>query len=104
MSKWPISIGAALLCGGVALDASSAPEAVGCVAIKSSAPYQAVGYGHLASVQNNCEKSVRCELWTDVDPQPRHVVELESKGSTTVAFRRDSPSREFRVQVSCQFR
>ena len=84
-------------------DASGAP-ALTCVSIQNLSPYQAVGYGHMAKVQNNCERSVRCELWTDVDPQPRHLVELESKTKTLVAFRRDSPTRQFKVQASCVLR
>jgi len=103
MSKWPICLGAALLCGSTATTAVGA-AAGGCVMIQTSTPYQAVGYGHIATVQNNCERSVRCQLWTDVDPQPRHAVELEPKANTTLSFRRDSPSRVFRVFAECQFR
>jgi hypothetical protein len=103
MSKWPICLGAALLGGSAVSNAAGAPPP-GCVVIQTATPYQALGYGHLATVQNNCERAVRCELWTDVDPQPRHPVELEPKASTTISFRRDSPSRVFRVTAQCQFR
>jgi hypothetical protein len=104
MRKWAICLGASLLCGSAVTSAAAAPPANSCVAIQTSTPYQAAGYGHLATVQNNCERAVRCELWTDVDPQPHHGADLDPKASTMIAFRRDSPSRVFKVFAQCQYR
>lgn len=107
-----MSLAALLLCGSAVADAAGARSgspaaespASSCVAIQSSAPFTGTGYGHVASVKNNCAKAVRCELWTDVDPQPRHALELEPQARAELTFRRDSPAYQFRVFAQCSYR
>lgn len=80
-----------------------APENIACVKVRAFARYAGLGYQHLATTNNECSGPVRCELWTDVDPEPQHVVELEPHAATETVFRIGSPAREFRVEYRCVY-
>ena len=84
--------------------APAAPERLACVKVKAFARYAGLGYQHLATTDNECARPVRCQLWTDVDPEPQHVVELEPRSSVDTVFRIGSPAREFRVDYRCAYR
>ena len=83
--------------------APAAPERLACVKVKAFARYAGLGYQHLATTDNECARPVRCPLWTDVDPEPQHVVELEPRSSADTVFRIGSPAREFRVDYRCVY-
>jgi hypothetical protein len=75
----------------------------GCVAVQATARYVGPGYNHIASATNGCQRPVVCELWSDVDPEPRHVLTLEPGASADTVFRIDSPAYGFRAFYRCQW-
>jgi hypothetical protein len=83
--------------------APAEPARIGCVKVRGVARYAGLGYQHLATTENECARPVRCQLWTDVDPEPQHVVELEPRSSGDTVFRIGSPAREFRVDYRCSY-
>ena len=76
----------------------------GCVVVQAVARYGSSGYNHIASARNDCARPVRCELWTNVDPAPQHVVDLEPQASGDTVFRLDSPAYDFVVHYRCRYR
>jgi hypothetical protein len=76
----------------------------GCVAVSASARYVGPGYNHVASSVNHCARAVECELWSDVDPEPHHVIQLEPGASADTVFRIDSPAYAFRAYYRCRYR
>ena len=86
------------------LPSQAAETQRGCVAVRASARYVGPGYNHVASAENQCPRAVVCELWSDVDPEPHHVVELEPRASADTVFRIDSPAYAFRAYYRCRYR
>lgn len=92
----------ACLFGGA--PAQAKPAQKGCILIHVSSPHAGAGYNHVATAENRCSSAVQCELWTDVDPEPRYVLELEPQASKDVTFRREAPGYEFRAYYRCRYR
>jgi hypothetical protein len=84
-------------------DATAQAESVrkGCLLINVSSPFAGAGYNHVATAKNECHSAVRCELWTDVDPQPHHLLELEPQATKDITFRREAPGYGFRAHYRC---
>jgi hypothetical protein len=97
------SLSLALLFLTTTAAAPAAPDRIGCVKVRGHARYAGLGYQHLATTDNECARPVRCQLWTDVDPEPQHVVELEPRSSAETVFRIGSPASEFRVDYRCAY-
>ena len=76
--------------------------AMSCVHVQTEAPYRAYGYDHLVTIENGCDKPVRCTVKTDVNPEPSHV-RVEPQKSETVLTFRGSPASTFKADVSCTF-
>jgi hypothetical protein len=98
--------------GALALAGSSAPPpfssepatadpSLSCVDYRAEARYSGVGYDHLVHISNQCEKAVRCDVSTNVNPDKVQVV-VASKATETVLTWRGSPAREFTAAVSCR--
>lgn len=83
--------------------APAASESVDCVTVRGFARYAGLGYQHLAKSRNECARAVRCQLWTDVDPQPQHLVELAPRAEAETVFRIGSPASEFHVEHRCEY-
>ena len=75
-----------------------------CAKVRGSTRAEAYGYTHVVSLHNGCERPVRCELWSDVDPEPRVPVEVPAGAATEVITRRGSPAREVVGHKKCNFR
>ena len=101
-ARWPMALCGAWLFASQP-SAGASPQR-GCVVVRAFARYAAAGYNHIASTENACSRAVVCELWTDVDPEPRHVVELEPRASRDTVFRLDSPAYAFVVHYRCRYR
>jgi hypothetical protein len=57
----------------------------------------------VVTLRNGCDKPVECQIWTDVDPTPRQVVQA-SKGETVeVVTRIGAPGNEFKALKECRF-
>jgi hypothetical protein len=86
-----------------ATSSDAADEERGCLTVRPNASFDGTGYAHYALLENGCQKRVRCELWTDVDPMPLSL-SLASGDSGEITFRRGSPAYEFRAFARCSFR
>ena len=87
---------------GPAVSVAGGPDT--CAEVRGSTRAEAYGYTHVVSLRNGCPKAVVCELWSDVDPEPRMRVEVEAGAAAEVITRRGSPAREVVGHKKCSFR
>ena len=80
---------------------TTADPGLSCVDYRAEARYSGVGYDHLVHVSNQCDRSVQCDVSTNVNAEKIQVV-VASKASQTVLTWRGSPAREFTAAVSCR--
>lgn len=90
-------VGLALPVLSSAQEGSSRPE---CLRVSKEAPYQGYGYTHIVVLTSTCERAARCEVATDVDPQPQ-TQRVAAGATERVVTRRGSPASEFTPRVSC---
>ena len=84
--------------------AAEAPEQVGeCASVTASARFTGAGYRHVVTLTNNCKQPVSCEVWTDVDPTPHHVLQANPGKTAEVAVRDGSPATAVRAGKACRF-
>jgi len=84
--------------------AGDAPQQVGdCAQVSASARPKAIGYMHVVTLTNTCQRAVSCEVWTDVDPTPRHILEAKPGKSAEVIVRNGSPASEVHAGKLCHF-
>jgi hypothetical protein len=76
------------------------PKNPECVHVRTEARYVAYGYNHIVEIENACEKTMRCTVMTDVNPQPS-VISVEPTQTRSIITFRGSPSREFNATVLC---
>ena len=96
-----LSLGLGL--GGTAA-AADAPQQVGdCAQVTASARFNAVGYRHVVTLTNTCQRAVSCEVWTDVDPTPRYTLVAKPGKSAEVIVRNGSPASEVHAGKVCHF-
>jgi hypothetical protein len=74
-----------------------------CATARPEARYIGYGYYHVVILKNGCSKPVTCEVWTDVDPQPRQTVTVKPGETAEVVTRRGSPAREFKPEKACKY-
>lgn len=82
---------------------NTAVSAQHCTSITPTAVYSGLGYNHVVKVENRCEKTVTCEVWTDVDPQPKHSLSVAAGAVGSVITRTGSPAQSFRADGACHF-
>ena len=93
---------ACLTCAGVA--AADSPEQVGdCATVKASAWFKGDGYRHIVTLTNGCQRTVSCEVWTNVDPTPHQILQAKPGQSAEVIIRNGSPAREVQAGKVCRF-
>ena len=73
-----------------------------CYSISGEARYGALAYKHIVIVTNRCDITLQCQVWTDVDPTPRHSVSVEPQGTAEVLVRAVSPARAFKAFGECK--
>jgi hypothetical protein len=83
---------------------SVAPDPEVCAEVRATARFVGYGYTHVVTLKNKCPKPVECQLWTDVDPEPRTTVQVAPGGSAEVVTRRGSPARAVSGLKNCRFR
>ena len=64
-----------------------------CYSVHGEARYGALAYKHVVIVTNRCDVALQCEVWTDVDPDPRQSLSVAPKGTGEVIVRAVSPAR-----------
>lgn len=71
-----------------------------CMRWHQEARYRGYGYDHLVTLVSHCERSVACEVSTDVAPSAVTVAVAPGATETVLTFR-GSPAREFTASVVC---
>ena len=82
-------------------EAPAPVPATSCVSATARVRYS-LGYDHLVDVKNGCEKDVRCEVWTNVNPEHQTVILGVGRSATVVTFL-GSPARTFTPEVACEY-
>jgi hypothetical protein len=77
------------------------PKPAKCVNVRTEARYAAYGYDHVVELENTCDKAMRCDVSTDVNPTPASV-DLAIGETKSVLTYRGSPASEFKAQVECK--
>ena len=72
-----------------------------CVRLEAMPRWGAGAYDHWLRVTNGCERRVRCEVSTDVNPEPVRV-ELAPEASQELLTFRGSPARTFTPRAVCE--
>jgi hypothetical protein len=76
----------------------SAPE---CVTVEARPFLGAYGTNHAVAVTNHCERPVRCDVATDVDPEPRQTLTVRPGDTAVASTRLESPARVFTPLYHC---
>ena len=73
-----------------------------CYSVHGEARYGALAYKHIVIVTNRCDMSLKCEVWTDVDPSPKQSTSVGPKGTSETIVRNNSPARAFKAFGECK--
>ena len=65
---------------------------------------EAYGYKHVVTLRNGCDKPIECDVWTDVDPSPRHHLRAAPGETVEVVTRVGSPASQVSADKECRFR
>ncbi len=97
--------GSASFVGVAGADAARplADSALDCASVTASVRMQAVGYNHIVTLANHCQRAVSCEVWTNVDPTPHLTLKAKPGESAQTTTRIGSPSRDVHAEKICQF-
>lgn len=79
----------------------SAPD---CVKVRGEPRFLGYGQTHVVVVKNTCDRRVGCEVFTDVDPTPRHSIVLSPGSTQEVVTRQGSPSSAFQPGYRCDYK
>lgn len=82
--------------------AEGADEIKNCYMVHGESRYGALAWKHIVVVTNRCDLTLQCEVWTDVDPSPKHPISVGPKGTGEVLVRSNSPSRVFKAFGECK--
>ena len=75
-----------------------------CTQVTAGTRMEPFGFTHVVTLRNGCDKPVTCEVWTDVDPTPRQVVNAAPGESVDVVTRIGSPASAFSAFKECRYR
>ena len=88
--------------GAHATTSAPATPLVGeCFEIRGHASFRGFGYKHIVTVSNKCARAIKCEVWTDVDPTPKHKLTVPKGEEKSVVTRIGSPASEFKADGTC---
>ncbi|MFW2387326.1 MAG: hypothetical protein ACN4G0_03265 [Polyangiales bacterium] len=85
-----------------ALGEEDAQPVQNCYSVYGEARYGAFAYKHVVVVTNRCDFALQCEVWTDVDPEPRLSLSVGPKSTAEVIARSTSPARSFKAFGECK--
>jgi hypothetical protein len=101
-------VAALLLCTALLVANANADDgergpapATDCVKVTSEARYVAYGYDHVVTLENTCDRAMRCQVSSDVNPTPA-AVELAKGETKSVLTYRGSPASEFKAKAECK--
>ena len=84
-----------------AAEETNSGTAAGCVHWETEARWSGYAYNHLVHLDSACEKTMRCSVTTDVNPDPVTAVVKPGKKETVTTFL-GSPASEFSASVTCE--
>ena len=73
-----------------------------CDNVHGEARYGAFAYKHVVIVKNRCDITLQCEVWTDVDPEPKQPLTVGPKATGEAIVRNNSPARGFKAFGECK--
>lgn len=85
-----------------AAEADGGTDVKNCYMIRGEARYGALAYKHIVIVSNRCDITLQCEVWTDVDPTPRHSLTVGPNSEAEVIVRNNSPATAFKAFGECK--
>lgn len=88
--------------GGAADAAADAPVPA-CVKVSTNARNTGLGFNHIVTLANGCEKKAVCTVATDVNPTPQ-TAEVAPGATTEVLTFLESPASTFVAKVACVLR
>lgn len=94
---------AAGLCFASTAAADSPQPVADCAQVTASARFKGDGYRHVVTLSNQCQQSVSCEVWTDVDPSPHHTLQANPGKTAEVIVRNGSPATAVRAEKLCRY-
>ena len=71
-----------------------------CVEVRTEAIFSGYGYDHHVILRNGCDKTVRCEVTTNSNPEPTTVT-LEKNEQQDIVMFRGSPASEVSATTKC---
>lgn len=74
-----------------------------CIRVTGEARWGASAYNHYVRVENACDRAARCQVATNVNPQPQ-TIDVPAGETVEVITFRGSPAREFTPNVTCELR
>jgi hypothetical protein len=74
-----------------------------CAVVSASVRAEAFGYKHVVSLRNGCDRPVECQVWTDVDPEPRQTMRAAPGETSEVVTRIGSPASAVSASKECRF-
>ena len=86
----------------LAADNDKDKEPLDCYAVGGQARYGALGYKHVVTVRNRCSVTLKCQVWTDVDPKPRLSLTVGPGETGEQICRVGSPARSFKAFGECK--
>ena len=94
---WALALGIGLTLPATAAGQSEVPD---CVEVEAVPRWGASAYDHWVRIQNRCERAVRCEVATNVNPEAQTVT-VAAGDTEEVLTWRGSPARTFTPRVRC---
>lgn len=74
-----------------------------CTHVSASVISEAYGYRHVVTLRNACDRPVECQVWTDVDPAPRHALRAQKGETVQIVTRIGSPASDFKALKECRY-
>jgi hypothetical protein len=91
---------AAALGGALAMLRPALGQPQACIDTWAEARYLGVGYNHVVSIRNRCDRTATCEVWTDVNPDHQQVSVEPNQVREVLTFL-GSPARVFTGHTDC---
>jgi len=82
--------------------AEGANDIKNCYQVRGEARYGALAYKHIVIVTNRCDITLECEVWTDVDPTPKHKLTVGPNSEGEALTRSNSPATAFTAYGECK--
>lgn len=73
-----------------------------CMDVRAEPVFNGVGWNHVVTLRNGCDRAYTCRVSTNVDPAPEYPVTLEPGENRSIATRNGSPASGFTPNAICR--